>query len=99
MYKQAVMQPPTQLPPDNLNFAWDRCETADSLRDKLADVNSPTWHNTAAWLMREARTEQVWEFLTLRQIQHNFTRISPLLGRQRPVWEHLLRTAHELGRL
>ncbi len=93
------MPPPTQLPTDNLDFAWDRQESAASLREKLADENSPTWDRTAAWLMREARVEQVWAFLTLKKIHQNFPRLQPLLGHQRPVWEHLLRTAHELGRL
>ena len=94
-----TMQPAASLPKDNLDFAWDRLETSASLKTKLADEASPTWHQTAAWLMREARVEQVWKFLTLNQIHQNFSRISPLLGRQRPVWEHLLRAAHELGRL
>ena len=49
--------------------------------------------------MREARVEQVWEFLTLRQVADSFPQLSPMLGRRRPVWEHLLRCAHELGRL
>ncbi|MFK7912208.1 MAG: hypothetical protein AB8F34_16650 [Akkermansiaceae bacterium] len=94
-----AMQSTLQLPPDNLDFAWDRHETAASLKAKLADESSTTWHQTAAWLMREARVEQVWEFISLEQIHRNFPRISPLLGRQRPVWDHLLRAAHELGRL
>jgi len=94
-----VMPPSLQLPSDNLDFAWDRHESADSLREKLSDESSPAWLQTASWLMREARTEQVWEFLTLPQIHRNFTRLSPLLGRQRPVWEHLIRAARELGRL
>ena len=49
--------------------------------------------------MREARVEQVWQFLTLRQVADNFAQLSPKLGRRRPVWEYLLRSAHELGRL
>jgi hypothetical protein len=87
------------LPPDNLDFAWDRIESEDSLRKKLSDESSPTWGRAAAWLMREARTEQVWQFLTLTQIERNFDRLRPQLGRRRPVWEYLIRVAHELGRL
>lgn len=49
--------------------------------------------------MREARVDQVWQFLTLRQIAEHFPQLSPMLGRRQPVWEHLLRAAHELGRL
>ncbi len=93
------MQPTVTLPKDNLDFAWDRHETEASLRTKLSDETSATWLQTAAWLMREARTEQVWRFLSLQQIHQNFPQLSPLLGRQRPIWDHLLRAAHELGRL
>ena len=49
--------------------------------------------------MREARVEQVWNFLSLRQIVDNFPQISPFLGRRLSLWEYLIRTAHELGRL
>ena len=87
------------LPSNNLDFAWDRIETEDSLREKLSDESCPSWGRTAAWLMREARTEQVWQFLTLAQIENNFDRLRPQLGRRRPVWEYLIRVAHELGRL
>jgi hypothetical protein len=49
--------------------------------------------------MREARVEQVWEFLTLRQVADVFPRVSPLLGRRRSLWEYILKVAHELGRI
>jgi hypothetical protein len=87
------------LPADNLDFAWDRPETAASLRAKLAGGPSPEWLHTAAWLMREARVEQVWQFLSLRQVAERFSELRPLLGRRRPLWEYLLRAAHELGRI
>ena len=93
------MIPRATLPADNLDFAWDRPETAATLRAKLADTTSPEWVRTAAWLMREARVDQVWQFLTLQQVSEHFPQLSPMLGRRRPVWEYLLCTAHELGRL
>jgi len=93
------MTPVTAMPSDNLDFAWDRSESVASLRAKLALPASPEWLRTAAWLMREARVEQVWQFLTLRQIESLFPQLSPMLGRRRPLWEYLLRAAHELGRL
>jgi hypothetical protein len=49
--------------------------------------------------MREARVDEVWQFVSLRQVADAFPELSPMLGRRRPVWEHLLRSAHELGRL
>lgn len=87
------------LPADNLEFAWDRPETAATLRTKLAGAASPEWLRTAAWLLREARVDQVWQFLTLRQIADTFPQLSPMLGRRRALWEYLLRAARELGRI
>lgn len=49
--------------------------------------------------MREARTDEVWRFLTLRQVADSFPQLRPMLGRRRQLWEYLLRAAHELGRL
>ncbi len=68
-------------------------------RGKLAAPFSPDWLRTAAWLMREARVDQVWQFLSLRQIAEMFPQLQPLLGKRRTLWEYLLRTAHELGRI
>jgi hypothetical protein len=93
------MPPAAAMPADNLDFAWDRPETAESLRHRFATSSGAEWLRTAAWLMREARVEQVWQFLTLRQVADHFPQLSPMLGKRRPVWEHLLRAAHELGRL
>lgn len=93
------MRSAASLPSDNLDFAWDRPETAATLREKLAATSSPDWLPPAAWLLREARVEQVWDFLTLQQVADHFTELRPMLGRRRAVWEHLLRAAHELGRL
>ena len=87
------------LPAENLDFAWDRPETAATLRAKLAAEPSPHWLRTAAWLLREARVDQVWQFLTLRQIADHFSQLSPLLGRRHQLWEYLLRSGRELGRL
>lgn len=95
----SLMAPETEtaLPPGNLDFAWDRPETEVSLRERLAAAEGAEWIRTAAWLMREARVEEVWQFLTLRQVADHFAELAPILGRRRGVWEHLLRTAHELG--
>lgn len=93
------MSPDASLPTDNLDFAWDRPETAETLRARLDSAEGDEWLRIAAWLMREARVDEVWRFLTLRQVADHFPALSPLLGRRLPVWEHLLRVARELGRI
>ncbi len=87
------------LPAENLDFAWDRPETADSLREKLAVAEPAEWLRLSAWILREARVEEVWQFLTLPQIAAAFPRLAPMLGRRRRLWDYLLRAARELGRL
>jgi hypothetical protein len=87
------------IPPANLDFAWDRPETADSLRERLLKCSRSEWLRLAAWILREARVEQVWQFLSLREVADAFPHLCGRLGRRRSVWEYLLRAAHELGRL
>ena len=87
------------MPADNLDFAWDRPETAESLRRRLAQETGQKWLRTAAWVMREARIEEVWKFLSLEEVADHFPQLRPHLGRRLPVWESLLEAAHELGRI
>ena len=87
------------IPSANLDFAWDRPETADSLRERLLKSSRSEWLRLAAWILREARVEEVWQFLTLWEVADAFPHLCGRLGPRRPVWEHLLRAAHELGRL
>jgi len=87
------------IPSANLDFAWDRPETADSLRERLLKSSRSEWLRLAAWILREARVEEVWQFLTLREVADAFPHLCGKLGHRRSVWEHLLKAAHELGRL
>ena len=87
------------MPADNLDFAWDRPETAESLRRRLVRENGQQWLRTAAWIMREARIEEVWDFLSLEEIAGRFAQLRPHLGRRFPVWESLLNAAHDVGRI
>jgi hypothetical protein len=93
------MMRPDVMPAANLDFAWDRPETADSLRHRLAQQTGQEWLRTAAWVMREARIEEVWDYLSLEEVAGRFPELRPHLGRRLPVWESLLNAAHELGRI
>ena len=61
MSRPATIEKPPRA--DRLSFAWDRHETRDSLRRKLADAPPDQWVDLAAWILREARLSEVWEFL------------------------------------
>lgn len=61
------------------------------LRQKL---QSPDPHERALWMgrvMREARYQDVWKLLRLRDVLEWLPRIEPHLGRSRPFWEWLIR--------
>jgi hypothetical protein len=87
------------LPADNLDFAWDRPETAETLRAKLASAPPRERLDLIAWLLREAKVAEVWQFLTLAEVRDALPQIAPRLGPRRKLWEYLLRLAHELGRI
>lgn len=52
-----------------------------------------------AWLMRELKTDEVWQFISPKAIQENFVGIKPYLGPAAGLWEYLLGVWHELGRI
>lgn len=84
---------------DRLSFAWDRHETAEGLRRKLADAPPDQWADLAAWILREARLSEVWEFLRPEEIDEHWDALEPRLGRRRDLWAYLIKTWHELGKL
>ena len=84
---------------DSLSFAWDRQESAKTLRAKLAEASPNRWLVLASWIMREARVDEVWEFLRTQEISEHFDALAPRLGRQRKLWEYLIQTWRELGKL
>jgi len=48
-------------------------------------------HDSEAKILREARYEDVWEFLTVDALVGNWEELAPRLGRRRKFWEFLLR--------
>ena len=83
----------------SLSFAWDRRESPESLRSKLAEASPERWLELAAWILREARVDEVWEFLRPSEIGDHFNDLAPRLGRRRELWEYLIETWRELGRI
>ncbi len=82
-----------------LTFAWDREESPVSLRARLSEASPEQWLDLAAWIMREARVEEVWDFLRPQEIVERFDSLEPRLGRRRELWSYLLETWRELGRI
>jgi len=80
-------------------ICWDRHWTIADIRDRLRSAQGVERHRLMAWLMRELKTSEVWFFLEPEDIRREFDGISRWLGPARPLWTHLLRTWHELGKL
>jgi hypothetical protein len=80
-------------------ICWDRRWTVADIRARLRAAQGVERHRLMAWLMRELKTPEVWFFLTPDDVWREFDAISRWLGPSRPLWTHLLRTWHELGKL
>jgi len=86
-----MLRAPT--PPDQLvdsrgrpYFLWD---VDISLSDWLAMVNGADADDAAYWLaraLRDAKPDDVLEFVDWERIQRDWPRMAPHLGRQREFW-------------
>lgn len=70
-------------------FIWDEDLSIRQLRQKLAVGDREQWCYYAAKVMREARYEDVWKFLSLEEVQASWKELRPILGRKRDFWEFL----------
>jgi len=84
---------------DRPYFIWDVPITDAELRERLQDPDPDTRAQWQGVIMREARFEEVWQYLTLTEILRDWTDIRRHLGRKRPYWEFLLNGWREDGRI
>ena len=90
----------TALEPDAiLYFGWDRLLTVRQIHDLLMDRSDAERVRLAAWIMREARFEDVWQFLRPEWVRDHFKELRPRLGRKLPFWNYILGMWHELGKI
>ena len=75
---------------DRPYFLWDVPITEAELRERLCDPDADTRAQWQARIMREARYEDVWSYLTLAEILRDWSDIRRHLGRRRAFWEYLL---------
>ncbi len=78
-------------------FFWDRRVTVGELRSVLAERENPKRILLLRLLLREARPDEVWSFVTPAEVAEEWDAISPGLGRRRQFWEWLLRAWREHG--
>ncbi len=77
-------------PSDKPWFLWDMDVTEDEFRARLRHQNLDIRAQWQGRLLREARFEEVWQYVTLSELLENWPRIQRHLGRMRAFWEFLL---------
>ena len=81
------LEDPEAVPYFNWDVAISNAQVREHLRDGSVEERLP-W---IARIMREARYEDVWKFLSLRRdILPAWERLPRFLGRKRKFWEFLI---------
>ena len=74
---------------DRPDFLWDEPTTRVELKEILSDGNDEARLYYAAKILREARFEEVWEYLSPTFLAANWDRLQSRLGRKKKFWEFL----------
>lgn len=79
-------------------FLWDTAMTAGELKRRLREGDDDERLLWMGRIMREARFQDVWEFLTIDDVVSRWEKLRGRLGRMNGFWEFLLETwrAHGL---
>jgi len=78
-------------------FFWDRKVTVGELRSALANSSDPRRIPLLRVLLREARPDDVWCFISPVVVAEEWESLSPGLGRRRQFWAWLLRAWRDNG--
>jgi hypothetical protein len=78
-------------------FLWDTQMSAGELRRRLREGDEDERLLWVGRIMREARYQDVWKFLTLDDVLAHWDRLRGRLGRMNPFWEFLIRSWREHG--
>jgi hypothetical protein len=71
-------------------FLWDSEMTLDAFRAVLADPDPEVRAAYVGKLMRQAKPDDVFEFVRLSEIVVLWPRLERYLGRERAMWRYLL---------
>jgi len=78
-------------------FLWDVDMTLEEFRPKLRDSDPDVRGYAIGKLMRQAKPDDVFTFVGLRDIRANWDHLEKHLGRSRAFWHWLVRSWEELG--
>jgi hypothetical protein len=93
------LSPPPDVVDDDAvpYFNWDAPVPNAVIRRALAqgpDADRLYWMGR---ILREARYDDVWAYVTLAQLREHFDAVLPYLGRRRPFWEFLFAAWRDRG--
>jgi len=71
-------------------FLWDENMTLDEFRARITDPDSEVRAYFIGKLMRQAKPDDVFTFVTLAEVQRQFPDVERYLGRSREFWRWLL---------
>jgi hypothetical protein len=71
-------------------FLWDVNMTLEEFRQGLDDPNPDVRAYLVGKLMRQAKPDDVFTFVSVREIEQLWPRLERYLGRTRPFWSWLL---------
>ena len=72
-------------------FLWDVEMTLDEFRERLRDSDRETRAYLVGKLMRQAKPDDVFSFVTTNDLVDLWPDVQPYLGRMRTFWNWLLR--------
>lgn len=78
-------------------FLWDVDMTLEEFEAALYDRKSADRPYLIGKLMRQAKPDDVFEFVSLGEIVDLWPQLERYLGEKRPFWEWLLRRWQEMG--
>lgn len=91
------MAGPAPTPPDRLldaqgrpYFLWDEDIRVEQFRERLRDPDPAVRAYYLGKLMRQAKPDDVFTFVTLREVEEQLAAVEPYLGRSRAFWLWIL---------
>ena len=82
-----------------LYFCWTEGTTADEFRAHIQSDDERVRLQAMGRLFREARTRDVWAFVTPQEVADSLDRLLPTLGRRRDFWRYIIGKWRELGKI
>jgi hypothetical protein len=71
-------------------FVWDEPMTVARLRTLLADAEEDVRVRWIARVLRDARFDDVWRFITVDDLVRSWPQVASYLGRRRSFWTWML---------